>query len=239
MSLKVPCYSVLLLVCSLMLCSVSGAKAAAEAGEADTATAIAPVVVATAVVAVTQEADTTTKAADATVKETPVKKAAASAVGQEAQQTVFPKIKPRRNKWGLDLIEQHGRKNGWRALPADSVRIIPYNGLSNTVSTGFQVDLSTGEVKVLSGAQDVPKIRSFKLQSPELEDLKKLLESKSYHNLTEEGRAPGLDGATLLVESDWQGEYRWRLYWVDEPYPLAEIAAIVQKAYARDQQQRG
>lgn len=192
MSLSVPCYSVLLLVCGFMLYSAPDARGAAEAVKADETTV----------------------------------------VEQKAQQAVFPKITSRWHKWQLDLIEQHGRKNGWQSLPANSVRIV--GQAMDFVGTGLQVDLSSGEVKVLSGPQDVPKIRSFKLQSSELEDLKKLLESKSYRDLAEEGRPPGLDGATQLVESDWKGEYRWRLYWVDKPYPLDAITAIVQKAYQRE-----
>lgn len=169
-------------------------------------------------------------AAVSPVAESPSAAAAAEAAASPA--VVFPKITSRWNKWGLDLIEQHGRKNGWQPLEADSLRIVGQpQGL---VGQGSLVNLKTGEVTVLSGSQDATNVRPYRLQAPELEDLKKILTSKAYADLATEGRPAGLDGASLLVESDWQGQYRWHLYWVDVPPPLAQIQGILQKAQTRE-----
>lgn len=151
-----------------------------------------------------------------------------------AAAAVFAKINPRWHKWEMGIIDDYARKNNWPPLSVDSIRIVPYNKWQNQVGTSFQVNLKTGDVVVFSGQQEASKVRPFKLQAPELEDLKKLLGSKSFSDLATENRGAGLDGTTLFIESDWQGEYRWRLYWGDAPYPLDEISLIVSKAYQRE-----
>lgn len=147
--------------------------------------------------------------------------------------SVFPNVTTRWRKWEMGVVAEHALKNNWQPLPADSVRIIPYNGFANGVETSFQVNLNTGEVTVLSGRGDPPKIRAFKLQGTELENVRRVLESKQFLNLVEENQMIGRAGSSLLVESNWKGEYRWRLHWGDIPPELKEIEALIRKAYDR------
>lgn len=158
---------------------------------------------------------------------------AKAAADSKATASVFPKVETRWRKWELRLIDEYAQKNNWQALPPDSVRVIPYSAAANGVETAFEVNLNTGEVAALGGKADAPNIRPFKLQGTELEDLRRALESKQFHNLSEEKQMAGEGDRSLLVETNWQGQYLWRLYWGDIPPELKEIEALIRKAYDR------
>lgn len=172
----------------------------------------------------------TTAADTATVPAAPAAAATAPAGSKEAQVAeIFPKINTKWQKWPLGQMAEKGAKYGWKPLAADSVRIVGLSG-------AYEVDLATGKVTQWGGptqGTDGKATKTFTLPKMELADLIKLLESKEFRDLSTEN-TQGLDGWTMLVESDLGGNYQWRLYWGGQfPKVLDDIAALVSNAAAR------
>lgn len=173
---------------------------------------------------------TTATATDiATAPAAPAAGATPPADNNEAKvAAIFPKINAKWQKWQLGQMAEKGAKYGWKPLAADSVRIVGRGT--------YEVDLATGKVAQWGGPTQGPDgkaTKTFTLPKMELANLIKLLESKEFRDLSTEN-TQGLDGWTMLVESDLGGNYQWRLYWGGQfPKVLDDIVALVSNAAAR------
>ncbi len=134
---------------------------------------------------------------------------------------IFPYVRPRRHGNALNRITTHARKLGLKPLEPNHLRFFVQP--AGIVSEVLDIDLMTGEQIHYPGTHSKETPRKTIMASNELSALKKVLESETFTDISQENDKFGMDGISYLVEVHMNGSYHWKLHWSPDDENLKKV----------------